>query len=153
MSDQQWLADFKDRHEIEECLKRYSTAIDTQNFELLDTVFVPEADVDYRPAGGIQGNRAEVKEWLAKTLVMFATMQHSITNICIELDGDRASSVCNLFNPMGIARKDGGMDVFFCGGCYRDELVRTEEGWRITSRLDDVTYFYGDLPKGIDIPK
>jgi len=38
-------------------------------------------------------------------------------------------------NPMVNATKDGGTHVWFCGLWYRDKLVRTKGGWRISEPL------------------
>jgi hypothetical protein len=54
---------------------------------------------------------------------------------------------------MGFPRKDGGVSTFFCGGIYRDQLRRTGRGWRITERINDQLYAYGDLPTGVEPPK
>jgi len=50
------LEELQDRFEIDELLTRYATAIDDKTFDLLDTVFTPDAHVDYISAGGIAGD-------------------------------------------------------------------------------------------------
>jgi len=35
------------------------------------------------------------------------------------------------------------MSMFWCGGRYIDELVRTPRGWRIRHRVDEVLYMQG----------
>ena len=76
-----------------------------------------------------------------------------VTNVRVEIDGDRARSVCYFLNPMGLPQKDGGVNTFFCGGIYRDRLLRTERGWRITERINEQLYAYGALPAGVELPK
>ena len=76
-----------------------------------------------------------------------------MTNVRVEIDGDRARSVCYFFNPMGLPQQDGGVSTFFCGGIYRDQLLRTERGWRITERVNDQLYAFGALPPGVEPPK
>ena len=62
-------------------------------------------------------------------------------------------AVDRLFNPMGLPQKGGGVNTFFCGGIYRDQLLRTERGWRITERINDQLYAHGALPAGLQSPK
>jgi len=47
------LQEISDRFEISDLLTRYTRAIDTKDFELLDTCFTPDAFVDYTSSGGI----------------------------------------------------------------------------------------------------
>ena len=136
-------AEVADRMAILDLLHRYCRAIDTKDWDLLDQVFTPEAWIDYTSSGGTKGRFAEVKEWLAVTLVRFAMTQHLVTNVEITLDGDRAASRAYFYNPMGTARAEGGLDLFFVGGYYVDRLERTPLGWRIAERLEQQAWVQG----------
>src|SRR4029079_13043312 len=85
------------------------------------------AHLDYTTAGGIAGDYPTVKAWLAEGLPPFPQYQHVVGNRNVTLDGDTASSIAAFFNPM--VMKNG--ETFFCGGEYRDQLVRTADGWRV----------------------
>jgi len=125
-----------DRLEIEDLLTRYCRAIDSLDWELLDTVFVAEAFIDYTSSGGVKGVYPEVRAWLAQVLPGFPVRQHLVTNLQIRIDGDRATSRAYFYNPMGRPQPDGSVKLFFVGGDYVDELVRTEAGWRIAQRIE-----------------
>jgi hypothetical protein len=142
VDDASWLAAHRDKVEIEELLIRYCSCIDTKDFPRLSSVFTPDASIDYTKSGGIAGPLPDVQAWLTKALAPFTVVQHMVTNIAIELDGDRATSVCSFYNPMGTPSEEaiGGTGLFFCGGFYRDELVRTDAGWRISKRINDQIY-------------
>ena len=141
--DEKAVARMFDRLAIEEVLVRYSTCIDTKRFEGLKEVFTADAVVDYVSAGGPRASLEEVSAWLAKVLAPFKVVQHMVGNFAIEVDGDRARSVCYFHNPMGIPGPDGNVSIFWCGGRYVDELVRTAQGWRIRERVDEVQYMHG----------
>jgi len=141
--DEKAVSRMLDRLAIEEVLVRYSTCIDAKRFDGLRDVFTTDAVVDYTSAGGIRGSLEEVSEWLAKVLAPFKVVQHMLGNFSIDIDGDRASSVCYFHNPMGIPGADGNVSIFWCGGRYVDELVRTSAGWRIRERVDEVQYMHG----------
>jgi hypothetical protein len=130
------LNEVADRIAIDELLARYCRAIDTGDWDLLDTIFTPDAVLDYTSSGGIRGTYVAVKPWLAKVLPLFAVRQHYVTNREITIDGDAATSVAYLYNPMGRRRDDGGLDLFFVGGTYRDRWVRAGDGWRIVERVE-----------------
>ena len=44
-----------DRLEIDQLLVRYVDAIDAKDWDLLDTVFTPDAHLDYSSSGGPEG--------------------------------------------------------------------------------------------------
>ena len=58
--------EISDRFEIQDLLIRYTRAIDTRDYALLDTCFLPDAYVDYVRSGGIKGKYPEVRAWLEK---------------------------------------------------------------------------------------
>jgi len=132
------------RLEIAALLTRYAVAIDTKQFDLLDTVFTPDAVIDYTSAGGIRGTFPEVKQWLADTLAMFPMTQHLVGNHHIELHGRQAASRSYFYNPMGLPNDAGdGLKLFFVGGYYNDTLRRRRGGWRITERIEETAWMQG----------
>ncbi len=136
-------AELADRIAIDDQLARYCRAIDTDDWDLLDEVFAPDAVVDYTSSGGIRGIFPEVKAWLAHVLPHFAVRQHYVTNREVTIDGDVATSRAYLYNPMGVRRADGGVDLFFTGGVYRDRWRRTPAGWRIVERVEVELWRHG----------
>ena len=60
------LQEISDRLEIQQLLVDYSTAIDGRSFDALDAVFTPDAYIDYRESGGVDGQFPQVKAWLAE---------------------------------------------------------------------------------------
>ena len=125
------LAEVSDRLEIQQLLVNYSTAIDQRCFDDLDRVFTPDAYIDYRAMGGIDGMYPDVKAWLAQVLPNFPAYAHLGGNFDIRLTGDTASGRTMCFNPMQL-----GSQVLFCALWYDDEFVRTPEGWRMTRRVE-----------------
>ncbi len=148
MAETQLLQVLEDRIEIEDLLTRYCSAIDAKDFDRLATVFTRDAVIDYTRSGGIKGEFPAVKKWLAKALAPFSMTQHVVSNIELAVQDERARCVCSFFNPMGLPKDDGSLHMFFCGGYYRDALLRTGDGWRICERVIDQIYMYGSLPGG-----
>ena len=146
------LQEVSDRIEIQDLLVRYTRAIDEKDWGLLDQCFVPDAQLDYRSSGGIQGAYPEVRGWLEKALAPFPMTVHYITNSEVRLDGDRATARTAVLNPMGFGNPDGSLHLFTVGAYYVDELVRTPEGWRIASRREDQAFMEGTLPEALQIP-
>jgi 3-phenylpropionate/cinnamic acid dioxygenase small subunit len=132
-----------DRLAIEDLLTRYALAIDTKDWDLLDTVFTPDAKLDYTTAGGIAGDYPKVKAWLAEVLAGFPMTQHFITNHAVTIEGDGATVRSYVYNPMGSHRRDGTLKLFYTGGFYVDRMRRTADGWRIVDRYEDMTWSEG----------
>ena len=141
-----------DRLLIHDLLTRYTVAIDQKDWKLLDTVFPPDAELDYVSSGGIKGGYPEVRAWLEKALAIFPVTVHYVTNSEVTLQGDRAAARTAVYNPMFFKNPDGSMHHFAVGAYYVDELVRTKQGWRITRRREDQAFLEGSLPKALTIP-
>jgi hypothetical protein len=154
------LAEISDRLEIQQLLTDYATAIDQRRFDDLDRICTPDAYIDYRAMGGIQGTYPQVKAWLADVLPNFPAYCHLNGNVDIRLAGDTATGRTLCLNPMklpggqpggqersdsgnqpgGQERSDSGNQpggqVLFLALWYDDEFVRTPEGWRLTRRVE-----------------
>jgi hypothetical protein len=130
------LQEISDRLEIQELFARYSHAIDTMDWDLLDEVFAPDAHIDYTTMGGIAGGLQEQKDFLAANLpTLFKPgYQHLVSNTLFEIDGDTARTRTLCFNPMVF---EDNKHVLFCGLWYRDVLVRLDGRWRIKERVED----------------
>jgi hypothetical protein len=144
------LQEISDKLEIQQLMVDYAEALDTLQIDKMDKVFTPDAYIDYRAMGGIDGKYPEVKEWLKKSLKNFSNYYHMIGNVSIELDGDRATSKIVCFNPMGVPMPDGSTQMMFLGLWYLDEHVRTPQGWRIAKRVEQECYQY-NVPAHIKV--
>ena len=142
----------RDQREIEELMIRYAWMVDQRKWELMDSVFAPGATIDYTSTGGRKGPYRETLEWLDRALSPWPTNLHFITNLAVEISGDRARSRCYFLAPMERARPDGSQEVITNAGYYLDALVQTPSGWRIAERVCQQTLMIGRLPPGYVIP-
>lgn len=128
----------QDRLDIHELLARYARGVDTQDWELFRAVFTDDAFIDYSSAGAAAGPRDEVIAFLETGFATIPWAQHYVTNVEIELDGDRAKVDAAFYNPMLLP----GMDApSACGGYYHHELVRTPEGWKSARLVEENRWF------------
>lgn len=122
-----------DRVAIEELLLRYARAVDSGDWDLLDTVFTADAVVDLSAPGGPKGSRDEVKTWLAATLPAWPGRQHLLGLVSVEFAGDEATALASFTDTLSPSRDMTSADVpglLRGGGTYRHRLRRTEDGWR-----------------------
>ncbi|MFE9577239.1 nuclear transport factor 2 family protein [Nocardia sp. NPDC006044] len=129
------IQEISDRLEIQELQVAYSTAVDSRDFEALDKVFVPDADIDLTPFGAIAGKLPDIKKWLAESMAYLPASQHLLGNPEIHVDGDRATGRVMCYNAITFPAEDGGEPpIALLGMWYIDEYVRTPQGWRIARR-------------------
>jgi hypothetical protein len=144
------LEELSDQREIEQLMHTYATGIDTADYDLVSTIFVPEGEIDYAGIGGPRGRwDPEIKQWSEESLAAFPVRKHYITNVVVTFAADResATSVCYWRAPRGFAKADGSIHVFESGGRYLDALVRTTDGWRVTKRTTAQDWMIGTLPE------
>ena len=151
------LQEISDRLEIQQLMVSYAHAIDARDFDRLDRVFTPDAYIDYRAMGGIDGHFPEVKAWLRPALAKFPHYYHMMGNIDVTLSGDTARARTACFNPMECPPPAGAGpgQVMFLGLWYVDELLRTPQGWRIARRVEESCYVH-NVPASLDtqpVPK
>ncbi|MET9547304.1 MULTISPECIES: nuclear transport factor 2 family protein [unclassified Streptomyces] len=136
------LAAVIDRLAIDALITEYAVTVDDGDWDAYQQLFAPGGRADYRSAGGIEGDAAEVAAWLTETMRMFPMRQHLIVNRRLEfgtLDqdiGDSARVRADYVNPMRFAAPPGGTKSssapdFVCGGRYAFALLRTHGGWRL----------------------
>ncbi len=128
-----------DRAEITDLLTRYAHAVDRQDWDLFRTVFTPDASIDYTQVGGIAGDLDTVVGFLQEALSVFEAMQHLISNIDIAIDGDEAKVSAMVYNPLKLPNTP----MWATGGWYHHELVRTPDGWRSRSLVEEAGWFHG----------
>jgi hypothetical protein len=141
------LPEIGDRMEIADVVTRYARAIDTGDWDRLDAVFTPDAQIDYTESGGIAAGYAEVKPWLAEMLpAFFPKRMHTIGQLDVAFhdgDPDRADVVAYFDNPMPMDDGKGGTKIVELGGLYHHEMVRTPDGWRSRKLYEEVVWKRG----------
>jgi hypothetical protein len=120
-----------DRLEITDVLIRYGTALDTRDWELVATCFTVDAILDYDAFGRV--TVGQFTDQAKGGLGLMPASQHTVTNIAIEVDGDRAT--CRSYaSAMHVRPPAEGNKTYLLGGVYTDILERTPEGWKIANR-------------------
>jgi hypothetical protein len=138
------LQEISDRLEIEGAIIRYTRGIDTGEWDLLDTVFTPDAEIDYTESGGVADTYPAVKAWLAEVLpAFFPKRMHALAQVDIRVDGDEATATAYFHNPMPMDDGQGGQKVVELGGLYHHTFVRTPAGWRSRRLHEEIVWKRG----------
>lgn len=143
------LQEISDRLEIEGAIVRYTRAVDTGDWDALDTVFTADAEIDYTESGGIADTYPAVKAWLAEVLpAFFPRRMHSLAQVDIRFAvdgsrGDEAAVTAYFHNPMPMDDGQGGTKVVEFGGLYHHSMVRTPDGWRSRRLHEEIVWKRG----------
>jgi hypothetical protein len=132
-----------DRLEIADVLARYAYAVDSGDWDLLDSVFTGDAMIDYTSAGGVKGGRAEVMAWLADVLPNWPGRLHLIGAMTVRIDGDEARVAAAFADTLAPSREMIAADakgLLQGGGWYHHHMVRTPSGWRSRELVEEQTW-------------
>lgn len=143
------LQEISDRFEIQDLIVEYCHVIDKCDIDRLDDIFTVDAFIDYSAVGGEKGSLESIKAFLKAALPIFKNTQHLISNFQLKVTGDRAKGRIMCFNPMEFDDEKTGNPITCLGLWYVDEYVRTDEGWRIKSRVEEKSFQF-NTPTAID---
>jgi len=120
-----------DKSAIATIVRAVGLLADSRNFESLEQLYADEVEVDYTSlAGGeveLKSPQALMSQW-ASVLPGFDFTQHDISNIQIEIDGDRAVATAKVIATHGI-----NSAIWIVEGDYRYKLQKTDNAWQINS--------------------
>jgi 3-phenylpropionate/cinnamic acid dioxygenase small subunit len=128
-----------DRQEIADLCVRYTTALDTKDWALLESCFAP-SPVFVHPGGRLEGFPT-ILERTKGALTPLTATQHLLGNIVAQVDDDTARSVC-YFQAQHVRTGTPGGETYIIAGRYADTLTRAADGWKITERVQ--TYAWRD---------
>lgn len=119
-----------DHRTIVDVLNRYATGIDRRDWPLFRTVFTDNCVLDYGEIGTWNGVDA-VAEFMEQAHAMAGHTMHRLTNQVIAVDGDTAQARTYVDGLIMAADNASGVNAI---GYYDDDIVRTDDGWRIARR-------------------
>jgi hypothetical protein len=130
----QWLVD---RAAISDLLFAFAYALDTKNWTAYADTFAADGQLVLPwPAASGDGQaghqgRAGLAEYVSNGFSRWYSTHHMSTNHRIEIDGDRATShsYCQCVHRLDADQPD---NYWLLAGWYRNQLVRTSDGWRFS---------------------
>lgn len=131
-----------DRIEIEDVLTRYCYAVDDREWDTYRNLFTCDAIIDDRVTGGILSGVEEHIVYLKRALSKVVLSQHAISTIRIDLGVGHAKVRAHCSCPMVLDFGETGSHVFFQGLWYRNSMVPTQEGWKISHLIEEGYWIY-----------
>src|SRR5260370_23248357 len=121
------------RSAITDLFVRYTTALARGDVETLVDCFTPDGSLD-SPAVGRHAGHAAIRafaERFARFHERGAQLRHVISNLAVEIDGDRARASCYLLNVL----TRNGKSELLAPGRYECELAKSAATWRFQRRV------------------
>ena len=119
------------KQELHELLARYCTGVDRRDRALLESLWWPEATMDF---GLFRGPARDFCELICAPNPAVEITYHFTSNELFELDGDRASGRAYVLGLSALLN-DGGATQHVAAGRYLDHYERREGIWKFSKRL------------------
>ncbi|MFJ9889010.1 nuclear transport factor 2 family protein [Streptomyces sp. NPDC091287] len=123
-----------DKAAIIEVLNLYGLALDAHQWDLFDRVFAEDVTAEFGPAGNAWSGLATFKRSFAEFHESLTGHQHTMMGHLVHVDGDKAYAF-SYGNWLLVREGAEGGPTWQGTGWYDDELIRTDEGWRIRHRV------------------
>lgn len=133
MSTEKWLREVADRQAITDQLYRYCRAMDRVDHELGYSLWHEDGVADYSERV-FQGSGRDFIDHVCKQHAQLINHSHQLTNIIIELDGDRAASESYVFANLRLER-EGKLLQFTVLSRYVDQWSKRNDRWAIDRRV------------------
>jgi SnoaL-like domain len=150
------LQDLSDRFSIQDLIVAEAAAIDERDWDQWESVYTPDAVIDWTGNDAIKGNPKEVRAWASKVLSTenfpYPQYQHFCTNMTVRVSGDEATCRTMQIIPISVPSPGGGRQIGFSGIWFEDKLVRTPAGWRIRARVEHLAWRH-NFPPAYETPE
>src|SRR5665213_2746581 len=122
-----------DRLEINDLFVRYVTALDAGEVETIVGCFAEDGALE-SPVVGIYAGRDKIRKFAERFARFHAAgtqLRHVLSNLAVQIDGDRARATCYLVT----IQTRNGESVMRPPGRYDCQLVRVDGAWVFKHRL------------------
>jgi hypothetical protein len=161
------LQQLQDRSEITDLVSRLGACLDGGHFDDMRSLLAEEATAQ-TPGGTSEGRDAVIAQAMRNHDPRWG-YEHVITNVLVDLDGDRGTVRANVVlyaAPAGTTAPDRATEppnpidpagatppllapkvTFILGGVYRFDVVRTDQGWRFSRVATTSVWHWGTRPR------
>lgn len=132
------LRDLVDRRRIEDLTFAYAIALDTKDWEALAACFAEDGILRLGVSPRVFCGRDAIRAGMAEITGHLVGNLHPTANHQYVVDGDRATGTCLFvsYQWTGATERPGALHLH--AGRYRDDLVRSGDGWLIRDRTIDL---------------
>jgi hypothetical protein len=132
MADHDLLDELRSDRDIRAVLVRYCRGIDRMDAELTLSCWHPDGTADYGRL--YEGSAQGFVEWLWPVHAAMVGHVHTLGNVTVELDGDRAATEAYVCVVLRFVHDDGQQYDLVGRGRYLDAFERRHGHWAIAHR-------------------
>lgn len=127
----------QNQEEVAAIISAYSDIFintDSHNWEACQNCFVDEPEIDYASLNGQPATRVKATDLIASWkgfLPKFKFTMHYLTNHRVNIEGNQATGFCYGHAIHHLPNAAGG-DMWGVYGTYNFELIKTDQGWRVS---------------------
>jgi len=131
--------EIQDRFAIADLYDRQLAAAEAHDWTLYDTTFSPQATIDLSDFGEPLRRYPDYRRWLEEVSQDMPKALRISGGLRLDLQGDRATTRVPVLCLVKM-RRPSGLDWTWTALCYNDALERTDPGWRIVRRYEELVY-------------
>ncbi len=135
--DNSGLRALQDRRDIEEVLYRYSSAVDSFDYEGVRSALADDIEAHYGNGDPVHGADA-LASWIEEATATIIWQHHLLNVYHVKLDRDQASALSYLTSYQVF--KENPKAAIILVARYHDELRRTADGWKISKRTMELLW-------------
>ena len=138
----------EDRNAIIDVVIKYATSIDAADWEGYASIFTDPVHIDFSEAGLPPSDfpREQFIGFAKQGLEAWDARQHISPHHVVEFDdNDPDKAICRSYMYAQHYKKDApGGEFYLMRGSYDNHLVRTADGWKITSLTQHISWLEGN---------
>ena len=139
-TDRDWsLAEIRDRFAIEDLYDRQLAAAEAHDWARYDTTFAADASIDLSDFGEPERRYPAYRVWVAALSKTMPKALRLTGGLRLKLEDARATTRVPVLCLVQMAG-DTGVEWTQTALFYNDELERTDAGWRIVHRYEELVY-------------
>ena len=127
----------QDRTEIAEVLYKYSSTVDSFDYDGLRSVLADDIWAQYGNGDPVEG-ADKLAGWIAEATATIIWQHHLLNVYHITIDGDQAKTLSYLTSYQVF--KENPEAAIILVARYHDELRRTADGWKISKRIMELLW-------------
>ena len=127
----------QDRTEIADVLYKYSSTVDSFDYDGLRSVLADDIWTQYGNGDPVEG-ADKLADWIAEATATIIWQHHLLNVYHITIDGDQAKTLSYLTSYQVFKENPDAAIILVAR--YHDELRRTAEGWKISKRIMELLW-------------
>jgi 3-phenylpropionate/cinnamic acid dioxygenase small subunit len=127
----------QDRQEIEDVLYRYSSAVDSFDYDGVRSALADDIEAHYGNADPVHGADALVV-WIEQATQTIIWQHHLLNVYQVKIDGDQAQALSYLTSYQVFNENKHAAVILVAR--YHDELRHSSDGWKISKRTMELLW-------------